>query len=47
MALEDQWKTTFITNWGAFIWVIMPFGVKNELPTYQRAITKAFRTSID
>ncbi len=26
---------------------MMPFGVKNGLPTYQKAITKAFREQID
>jgi hypothetical protein len=25
----------------------MPFGVKNEPPTYQRVVTKAFREYID
>jgi hypothetical protein len=34
IALEDQQKTAFITNWGAFVWVVMPFGVKNGLPIY-------------
>ncbi len=27
---------------GGFCWVVMPFGVKNEPPTYQRVVTKAF-----
>jgi hypothetical protein len=27
--------------------VVMPFGVKNGPPTYQRAITKAFHEYID
>jgi len=25
---EDQYKTAFIIDWGAFVWVEMPFGVK-------------------
>ncbi len=29
------------------MWVMMPFGVKNGLPTYQKAITKAFCKYID
>ncbi len=37
----------FVTNWGAFVWVVMPFGVKNGPPTYQRAITNAFHEYID
>jgi hypothetical protein len=34
IALEDQNKTTFVTNWRAFVWVVMPFGVKHGPPTY-------------
>jgi hypothetical protein len=41
IALVDQYKTTFVTNWGAFVWVVIPFGVKNEPPTYQRVVTEA------
>jgi len=22
-------NSTFVTNWGAFVWMVMPFGVKN------------------
>ncbi len=29
------------------MWVVMPFGVKNGPPTYQKAITKAFREYIN
>jgi hypothetical protein len=32
---------------GNLVWVVMPFGVKNGPPTYQRAVTKAFREYID
>jgi hypothetical protein len=32
--VEDIYKITFTTDWGAFIWKVMSFGVKNELPTY-------------
>jgi len=32
---------------GAFVWVVMPFGVINGPPTYQRVITKAFYEYID
>jgi hypothetical protein len=28
IALEDTYKTTFVTDWGAFIWKVMSFGVK-------------------
>jgi hypothetical protein len=27
IALEDRYKTTFVTNWGVFIWKVMLFGV--------------------
>ncbi len=36
-----------MTYLGAFVWVLMPFGVKNGLPTYQRVVMKAFRAYID
>jgi hypothetical protein len=44
---KDRQKTTFVTNWGAFVWVVMPFGVKNGSPTYHKAIIKAFCEYID
>ncbi len=28
IALEDWYKTTFVTEWGGFVWVVMPFVVK-------------------
>jgi hypothetical protein len=31
---DDRFKTTFVTNWGAFVWMVMPFGVKNGLATF-------------
>jgi len=42
IASKDRHKIAFVTNWGAFVWVAMPFGVKNGQPTYQRALIKAF-----
>jgi hypothetical protein len=30
---KDIYKTNFVTCWKSFIWRVMPFGVKNELPT--------------
>ncbi len=47
IALEDQYKIAFVTDWGAFVWVVMPFGIKNGPPTYQRLVTKAFCEYID
>jgi hypothetical protein len=46
IALEDH-KTTFVINWGVFVWVVMPFGVKNGSSIYQRAVTKTFREYIE
>jgi hypothetical protein len=33
----------FVTNWGTFIWRVLPLGMKNEPPTFQRVMTKTFR----
>jgi hypothetical protein len=38
LAKEDEEKTTFITQFGAFCYTSMPFGLKNAGATYQRAI---------
>ncbi len=34
IALEDKYKTTFVTYWGDFVYMVMPFGVKNGPPTF-------------
>ena len=34
MAVKDQEKTTFITPFGAFCYVSMPFGLKSAEATY-------------
>jgi hypothetical protein len=34
LVLKDIYKITFVIDWGAFIWKVMPFGVKNGPPTY-------------
>lgn len=36
---QDQYKITFITPWGTFCWVVMPFGLKNVGTTYQKYMT--------
>jgi hypothetical protein len=28
ITLEDQYKIIFVTNWGAFVWVVMIYGFK-------------------
>ena len=31
---DDRYKTAFIMEWGTYVWVVMPFGLKNAPPTY-------------
>ena len=38
MKVEDQEKTSFITPFGAFCYITMPFGLKNAGAMYQRCI---------
>ena len=42
MALEDMEKTSFITEWGAYYYRVMTFGLKNVGTTNQRATTTIF-----
>jgi len=34
IAPKDKYKIAFVTDWGAFIWKVMPFGINNGPPTY-------------
>lgn len=43
IAPEDWYKITFITKWGIFVWLVMPFELKNAPPTYQQAIKMVFK----
>ncbi|RDY10137.1 Retrovirus-related Pol polyprotein, partial [Mucuna pruriens] len=40
---EDEDKTDFITDSGAFCYKVMPFGLKNVGTTYQRLMDKIFK----
>jgi hypothetical protein len=43
IAPEDWYKITFIIKWGIFMWLVMPFGLKNAPPTYQRVVSMSFK----
>jgi hypothetical protein len=45
--VEDQEKTTFITPFGAFCYLTMPFGLKNAGATYQRGIQKCLYPQLE
>jgi hypothetical protein len=42
MSREDEKNTAFITVDGLFCYVSMPYGLKNALPTFARAMHKTF-----
>ena len=39
MAEADKLKTSFITEWGTYCYLVMPFGLKNAGVTYQQMAT--------
>ena len=46
MALKDQEKTAFITPFGAFCYLSMPFGLKSAQVTYQRCVQNCLHNQI-
>ena len=47
MKESDQLTTSFITPFGSFCYVTMPFGLKNVGAIYQRCMLKCFRDLIE
>ena len=46
LALEDREKTAFISLDANYHYIVMPFGLKNVVATYQRMMTGMFRDKI-
>ena len=44
LALDDQEKTAFVTPIGNYYYKVMPFGLKNARSTYQRIMTRMFKS---
>ena len=47
MKESDRLTTSFITLYGSYCYVTMPFGLKNAGATYQRCIQQCFADQID
>ena len=47
MKESDQLVTSFITPYGSYCYVTMPFGLKNAGATYQRCMQQCFTNQID
>lgn len=47
IAPKDQLKTCFITEWGAFAYRVMSFGLMNAPATFQRAVLEIFVEYLD
>jgi hypothetical protein len=46
MSREDRKHTAFVTLDGLYYYVVMPYGLKNALPTFVRAMSKTFEDLI-
>jgi hypothetical protein len=44
---EEKYKTTFVTNWETFVWMVMPFGVKNGPIAFQKVVNRTFKEYLD
>ena len=46
LSFSDQEKTAFVTPTGNYHYKVMPFGLKNAGPTYQRMMTRMFEPQL-
>ena len=46
IALEDRSKTTFATEWGCFLYTVMPFGLKNAPAIFSQVMIAVFKEFI-
>jgi hypothetical protein len=47
MSIEDVKKTTLITKFGLFDWIVMPFGMKNAISIFLRTMIEVFGKYMD
>ena len=46
LTVKDREKTTFISPYANYYYIVMPFGLKNARAIYQRMMTRMFRDKI-
>jgi hypothetical protein len=46
IAQEDRHKTTFVTEWGSYQYMVMPFGLKNAPAVFSRVVVETFKEFI-
>lgn len=46
MSVEDQEKTTLVTEKGLYCYKVMPFGLKNAGAIYQRLVNKMYKEQL-